>query len=146
MDETPEPAETMPEDPPVPPADASRPFDAAPEPPKETQPPSDAPPKRASIIDAVADLLQFIVDWLRQEAEAAVREKVVLPIQKLGLTLAAASAAGCLAALGIGFIATGVFILLGQWLTYPGALLLIGGILLVGSVVFTVIKVRGMQK
>lgn len=123
MPETPEPTPSLPED-----AEASR------------------PPERPSIIDAVADLLQFIVDWLRQEAEAAMREKVVLPAQRLGLTLASASAAGCLAALGIAFIATGVFILLGEWLTYPGALLLVGGVLLVGSVVFTVIKMKGMQK
>ena len=107
---------------------------------------SEEPPSRPSIIDAVADLLQYIVDWLRQEAEAAVREKVVLPVQKLGLTLASASAAGCLAAFGLAFIATGVFILLGEWITYPGALLLIGGVLLVGSVIFTVIKMRGIQR
>lgn len=119
--------------------------EALPTPPEEPGV-SDEPPKRPSIIDAVADLLQFIVDWMRQEAEAAVREKVVLPVQKLGLTLASASAAGCLAALGIGFIATGVFILLGEWITYPGALLLVGGVLLVGSVVFTVIKMRGIQR
>jgi len=39
-----------------------------------------------------------------------------------------------------------VFILLGEWITYPGALLLIGGVLLVGSVIFTVIKMRGIQR
>ena len=102
--------------------------------------------ERHSVIDAVADLLQFIVDWLRQEAEAAVREKVVLPLQKLGLTLASGCAAAMLLALGIGFIAVGVFILLGQWITYPGALLLIGGVLILGAVIFTVIKMRSMQK
>lgn len=139
MDEMPEAAQPVLEEPTAPPSDPHTPPPGTPTPPEEA-------PQRASIIDAVADLLQFIVDWLRQEAEAAVREKVVLPVQKLGLTLASASAAGCLAAFGLAFIATGVFILLGQWLTYPGALLLIGGVLLVGSVIFTVIKVKGMQK
>lgn len=119
--------------------------EALPQPPEDTGV-SEEPPQRPSIIDAVADLLQFIVDWLRQEAEAAVREKVVLPVQKLGLTLASASAAGCLAVFGLAFIATGVFILLGEWITYPGALLLVGGVLLVGSVIFTVIKMRGIQR
>jgi hypothetical protein len=114
--------------------------------PEEPGASEEAPPKRPSIIDAVADLLQFIVDWLRQEAEAAVREKVVLPVQRLGLTLASAGAAGCLAVFGIAFIATGVFILLGEWITYPGALLLIGGVLVVGSVVFTVLKMKGIQR
>ena len=117
-------------------------------PPPEPEPVSgekEAPP-RQSVIDAVADLLQFIVDWLRQEAEAAVREKVVLPLQKLGLTLASAFAAAFLAALGIGFIAVGIFMLLGEWLTYPGALLLTGGVLVLGAVIFAVIKMRSMQK
>ena len=104
------------------------------------------PPPRASVIDAVADLLQFIVDWLRQEAGAIMHDKVVLPAQKLGLTLASGCAAASLAALGIGFIAVGIFILLGQWLTYPGALLLIGGVLVLGAVIFTVIKMRSIQK
>jgi hypothetical protein len=110
----------------------------------EAEPPE--PPEPRSVIDAVADLLQFIVDWLRQEAEALMHDKVVLPIQKLGLTLASALAAACLAALGIGFISVGVFMLLGEWLTYPGALLAVGGVLLLGSVVFTVIKMRSIQK
>ncbi len=102
--------------------------------------------ERVSIIDAIADLLETLVEWLRQEAEAIVREKVVAPIQKLGLTLAAAQAAGCLFAVGMIFVAVGLFILLAQWLTYPGALLAIGGVLLLGSVVFAVIKMRMMQK
>jgi len=104
------------------------------------------PEERRSVIDAVADLLQFIVDWLRQEAGAIVKDKIVPPIQRLGLTLASASAAGCLAVLGIGFISVGVFMLLGEWLTYPGALLLVGGVLVLGSVIFTAIKFRSMQK
>jgi len=98
------------------------------------------------IIDAVADLLQTAVDWLRQEAASVVREKVVLPIQRLGLTLVSAGAAGCLLVVGLVFIAVALFLLLAQWLGYPGALLLIGGVYVVASIVFIVIKVRLMQK
>jgi hypothetical protein len=103
-------------------------------------------PDERTIIDAVADLLQTIVDWLRQEAEAIVREKIVAPLQKLGLTIAAASAAASLAVFGIAFVAVGLFMLLGQAIGYPYALLVIGGVLLIGSVVFTVIKMRNMQR
>lgn len=99
-----------------------------------------------AIIDAVADLLQTAVDWLRQEAAGVVREKIVLPIQRLGLTLASASAAGCLIVIGLVFIAVAAFLFLAQWLGYPGALLLIGGIYVVASVIFIVIKVRLMQE
>ena len=102
--------------------------------------------QRPSIIEAVADLLQYIVDWLRQEAGDIMHDKVVIPAQKLGLTLASGCAAAFLTALGLGFIAVGVFMLLGQWLTYPGALLLIGGLLVLGAVIFTIIKMRSMQK
>lgn len=108
-----------------------------------TEPKKDA---IGEIIDSIADLLQTATDWVRQEAEAAVREKIVLPVQKLGLTLASISAAGCLAVVGLIFIAVALFLLLAEWLTYPGALLVIGGVYLIGALVFIVIKVRGMQK
>jgi hypothetical protein len=98
------------------------------------------------IIDAVADLLQTASDWVRQEAAGVVREKIVLPIQRLGLTLASASAAAALLTFGLMFIAVALFLLLAEWLGYPGALLLIGGVYVVVSVVFIVIKVRLMQK
>lgn len=110
---------------------------------------SSSEPKKdniTAIIDSVADLLQTATDWVRQEAEAVVREKIVQPIQRLGLTLASASAAGCLAVVGLIFIGVALFLLLAQWLTYPGALLAIGGVYLVFSIVFVVIKVRLMQK
>jgi len=99
-----------------------------------------------AIIDGVADLLQSASDWLRQEAGDIVRERIVLPLQKLGLTLASASAAGCLAALGLAFIAVAAFIFLAQWLTYPGALLAVGGVLVLVSVVFTIVKMRWIQR
>jgi len=111
--------------------------------------PDGAAPKKdaiGSIIDSIADLLQTATDWVRQEAEAVVRDKIVAPIQRLGLTLASASAAGCLAVVGLIFIGVALFLLLAEWLTYPGALLAIGGVYLLGSVVFIVIKVRLMQK
>ena len=98
------------------------------------------------IIDALADLLQTAVDWLRQEAAAVVREKVVLPIQRLGLTLASAVAAGALLVVGLIFIAVALFLILAEWVGYPGALLIIGGVYVLASLVFLVIKMRSMQK
>jgi hypothetical protein len=98
------------------------------------------------VIDAVADLLQTAVDWLRQEAGSLVREKIVLPVQKLGLTLASASAAGCLLVVGMIFIAVALFLLLAEWVGYPGALLIIGGVYVLLSVVFLAIKARSMQR
>jgi len=124
-----------------------------PEPGEETHVPTDAPtsapasePHERTVIDAIADLLQTIVDWLRQEAEGVVREKIVPPLQQLGLTISAASAAAGLAFLGIGFISVGLFMLLGEAIGYPYALLVIGGVLVIGAVVFTAIKMRLMQK
>lgn len=110
-----------------------------------------AGPERATdgisaIIDSIADLLQTAADWVRQEAETIVREKIVLPIQRLGLTLASAAAAGCLLVVGLIFIAVALFLWLAEWLTYPGALAAIGGVYVLVSLVFIVIKVRMMQK
>lgn len=109
-------------------------------------PPPGPAPDRPGLIDAVADLLQSASDWVRQEAGDIVQERIVQPIQRLGLTLSSAAAAGCLAALGGAFVAVAAFMFLARWLTYPGALLLIGLVLLAGSVAFTVVKVRSMQR
>ena len=99
-----------------------------------------------AVIDSVADLLQTAVDWLRQEAAGVVQDKIVAPIQRLGLTLASAAAAAALLTLGLTFIAVALFLLLAEWVGYPGALLIIGAVLMLGSIVFLVIKVRSMQK
>jgi len=98
------------------------------------------------IIDATADLLQTAADWVRQEAGALVHDKVVIPLQRLGITLASATAAGCLLVVGLVFIAVGLFLLLAQWLTYPGALLAIGGVYVLAALVFLIIKAKAMQK
>lgn len=98
------------------------------------------------IIEGVADLLQSAADWVRQEAGDIVREKIVLPLQRLGITVASASAAGCLVVLGITAISIAAFLYLAQWLTYPGALLAIGAVLLLGAAVFLIIKARSMQR
>lgn len=99
-----------------------------------------------AVIDSVADLLQTAVDWLRQEAAGIVQEKIVAPIQRLGLTLASAAAAAALLVFGLSFIAVALFLLLADLVGYPGALLIIGGALMLGSIVFLIIKVRSMQK
>lgn len=102
-------------------------------------------PEERTVIDAAADFLQTLVDWLRQEAEALLREKILLPLQKLGLTLASGCAAASLIVFGMAFIAVGALLLLAEWLTWPGALLAIGGVLVLASLVFTVIKVKNLQ-
>ena len=99
-----------------------------------------------TVIDATADLLQTIVDWLRQEAEAASRDKVMLPLQRLGFTLFSASAAAGLMFVGLIFISIASLLLLAEWLTWPGALYLIGGLLIVGSAIFLYFKTRLEQK
>jgi hypothetical protein len=99
-----------------------------------------------TIIGALADLARSTSDWLRQEAGSIVREKLVLPLQKVGLTIASASAAGCLLVLGLLFVAAGVLVLLGQWIGYPAALLAIGGVLLLGSLAFFFQKARSMER
>lgn len=99
-----------------------------------------------AIIDAVADLLQTVVDWLRQEAAGLVREKIVLPVQRLGLTLSSALAAALLLVLGLTFLAVAAFLVLADFVGYPGALAIIGGVYVLASLVFLVIKVRSIQK
>ena len=127
-----------------------------PQPESTSQPePQSVPPRQPKpepksgyelLIDSIADLLQTASDWVRQEAGSIVREKVVLPIQKLGLTLASAAAAGCLLVIGLIFIAVALYLVLASAVGHPGALAIIGGTYVVAAAVFLVIKVRSMQR
>lgn len=104
-----------------------------------------APPETMPIIDAVQDLTQTAVDYARTQIDDIMQEKVVLPAQKLGTVIASAVAAAQLLVLGLGFVAVGLMILLAKYITWPGALCLIGAIFLIGAGVFTYLKVRSMQ-
>ena len=120
---------------------------AEPQPQPEPQAATQAePPQRESLVDAIADLLQMTVNWLRAEASDIVRDKVVLPVQKLGMTLASAIAAAVLLVIGLCFIFVAALMVLAQWLTWPGAFGLVGGIIVIGAGVFTYLKVRSIQK
>jgi hypothetical protein len=114
--------------------------------PTSQQPPKASAPDERTVIDAAADLLQTIVDWLRQEAEAAVKQKVVLPLQRLGFTIAAAQLAVALAIVGLIFIAIGSLLLLADWIGWPGALYAIGGTFVIVALVFAFFSGRMRQK
>jgi hypothetical protein len=74
------------------------------------------------------------------------REKVVKPLQTLGLTIASASASGCMLVVGLLFIAVALFMWLGAWLGYPLAFFIVGSVYLIVSGIFLFMKVRLMQK
>ncbi len=100
----------------------------------------------ARVLDALVDLLETARDWLRQEAEETVREKVVLPLQRLGLTVASAVAAAFLLVVGLIFVAVAAVIALGGLIGYGWTFFAIGMVYLIGSAVFLAIKVRSMQR
>lgn len=107
---------------------------------------TEPPPKPESLIDAIADLMQMAVNYMRQETAGVMRDKVVLPGQQLGRLVAFALAAAGLLFLGIGFISVAILLVLANYLGWPGALGLIGAVLLIGAAVFTYLKVRSIQK
>jgi hypothetical protein len=107
--------------------------------------------ERPSVIDQTADLLQMGSDWVRQEAQSAVHDKLVIPMQRLGLTLASAYAAGCLLVLGLFWIEIAAIMLLGYWLhtagmqwvaAYATAFMIIGGVAVLAAAIFLAIKMR----
>jgi hypothetical protein len=100
----------------------------------------------ARILDSIVDLLETARDWVQQEAEATVREKIVLPLQRLGLTLASAAAAAALLVIALIFIAVAAVIALGSVIGYAWTFFAIGATFLIGSTLFLAIKVRSMQK
>jgi hypothetical protein len=98
------------------------------------------------ILDQLVDLAQTARDWVRQEAEATVKEKIVPPLQKLGLAVASAWAAATLLVLGLIFLAVAAMVYLSQVLGTPAAFGIVGGVFVIGAAIFTAVKVRSMQK
>jgi hypothetical protein len=98
------------------------------------------------ILDQLVDLAQTARDWVRQEAEATVKEKIVPPLQKLGITVASAFAAAALLVMGMVFIAVAAMVYLSQLLGVPLAFLIVGSVYLGGAGIFTAIKAKAMQR
>ncbi|HEX9093949.1 MAG TPA: phage holin family protein [Coriobacteriia bacterium] len=114
--------------------------------PEKKSPPPRTDDMFTRVLDSLVDLLETARDWIRQEAEAAVKEKVVYPLQRLGITLASAIAAAVLLVIGLIFIAVSAVIALGNAIGYAWTFFLIGAVYLIGSAVFLYIKVRSIQK
>jgi hypothetical protein len=108
--------------------------------------PDAPPPGRPSLVDSVAELVQMLVDYVRQETGDVVRDKVVLPTQKVGQLLAFAMAAAMTLVLGIAFLAVGALVLLAQFIGWPYALFSIGGVLVIGAAGLTYAKWKRVQK
>jgi hypothetical protein len=114
--------------------------------PSSTPPPSGPPaPERENVIDAVADLLQMLVNWLRQEAAGIMRDKVVLPGQQLGMLVAFAMAAAVLLVVGLCFLFVAFLMVLAGFIGWPGAFAVVGIAILIGAGVLTYLKMRSIQ-
>ena len=100
----------------------------------------------ARILDKLVDLAQTARDWVRQEAEAVVKEKIVPPLQKLGIAVASAFAAATLLVIGLIFVAVAAIVYLSQLLGVALAFFLIGAVFLIGAGIFTARKVKAVQR
>ena len=104
------------------------------------------PESHESLGDAFGDLLDLSEKWVRQVVEKTMQDKVVLPLQRLGFTLFSSWAAATLLVFGLLSVSIGLFMLLGEAITYPVAFLAVGGTYLLGSLVFFVLQRKMMQK
>jgi hypothetical protein len=120
---------------------SAAPHEAPPEPPAPAEPVIE----RESIVDAVADLLQMVVNYLRQETAGLMRDKVVLPGQQLGMLIAFAMAAAALLVIGLGFLFVAFLMVLAHYIGWPGALAVVGTSILIGAGVLTYLKMRSIQ-
>jgi hypothetical protein len=152
-----QPAPSQPAQAPSPQPTAPQPQAAAPgpagpaTPPPSTPsgpPPSDGPPppERENLVDAIADLLQMLVNWLRQEAAGIMRDKVVLPGQQLGMLIAFALAAAILLVIGLCFLFVAFLMVLARFIGWPGAFALVGVVILIVAGVLSYLKVRSIQQ
>lgn len=116
----------------------------SPEPTPEPMPDA-ATEEQPNLIDSATELLQTAVTYVRQETEAVVREKVVLPTQKAGATVGMAIAVALVLFLGVIFISAGALILLAQYVGWPAALFIVGGILIITSITIGAIRMRSLQ-
>lgn len=104
------------------------------------------PPGRGTVADAIAELIQMFVDYVRQETDSVVHDKVVVPTQKAGQVVAFALAAAFVLALGIGYISVAAMMLLASYIGWIAALFLVGGVLVLGAVGLTYAKMRKVVK
>ena len=108
--------------------------------------PTPDPVERPTFGQAIAEFIQLMVDYVRQETDDLVREKVVLPTQAAGQVVAFALAAAGVLLLGIGYLSVAAMMVLASWVGWPGALAIIGGVLVIGAAALTGAKMRKVQR
>lgn len=101
--------------------------------------------EQPGLIDVGTEFVKTAVTYVRQETGDLVREKVVLPTQRAGTTFGLAIGIALVLVLGVGFLSVGLLMLLASWITWPGALILIGVVLVVVSGIIAYIRARSMQ-
>lgn len=109
---------------------------------EQTQSP---PPPRPSIADAITELIQMFVDYVRQETDGIMHEKVVVPTQKAGQVVAFALAAALVLFLGVAYLSVSAMMLLAHFVGWIAALAIIGALLVAGAGGLTYAKMRSMQ-
>ena len=122
------------------------PEPASPPPPPAPEQGSVARDAVQEVIDASADFLITGRDYIRQEAEGVVREKIAPPLQEVGVTVASMWAAVTLLVLGLIFVAVAAMIFLSQLVGPALAFLIVGVVYLIGAGVFLFIKIRQVQR
>jgi hypothetical protein len=103
------------------------------------------PTEAAGLIDASTELVQTVVDYVRQETGDVVREKIVLPTQRAGGTVGLAIGVALVLFAGIVFVSAGALILLASWIGWPAALFAVGGVLILVSAGIAYARSRSMQ-
>lgn len=113
--------------------------------PPEPEPTQESAPQRETLADAIADLLQMVVNYLRQETAGIMRDKVVLPGQQLGAFIAFAFAAAALLVIGLCFLFVSFLMVLAYFVGWAGAFAIVGGVTVLLAGLFTYLKVRSIQ-
>ncbi len=103
-------------------------------------------PPRVTVADALADFVQMFVDYVRQETDDLVKEKVVRPAQKAGQVVAFALAAAGVLFLGVGFMSAAALLVLADLMGWTAALTLVGLVLIACAGGFTYLRMKRMQR
>lgn len=98
-----------------------------------------------SLIELLAELVDMVNRFIREQARDTLDKAIIQPLQKLGLNLAFTIVAGAMTAIAVIFIAVGSFLLLAEAIGYPFAYLLIALVYVIVASVLVWLRTRSVQ-
>jgi hypothetical protein len=116
--------------------------DPTPEPASGAPEPEPEPAGPRGMVDASLDLVQTVIQYIRQEIGAAVRDKAVVPAQETAIDVAVLIGMALVLATGIVWISVGLYMLLAHFIGWIAATFVVGFTLAIIAIVAMAVAQR----